>query len=288
MSYLIVSDSSSNIFDIPGENYKTVPMHIIIDGKEWDDTPELDIREFNRVLEASTGVTSSSCPSPDEWVNAFGDAEEIYCITISKNLSGSYCSAVAAKHVYEERHPGRKVYVVDSLATGPAMILMMDFMRELLAAGFHGEEIVKRLDQYRLKQSVLMFTLQSVKRLAANGRVNPLLVKAIGVLDLRMIGYASDEGRVSLVGKNRGAANVLKGTFKSMLKFGYSGGKVVISHNQNESDANALAGMIREKFGNGTSIRIHQTSALCSYYAEKYGYIVGFDINEHLRHHFFL
>ena len=61
-----------------------------------------------------------------------------------------------------------------------------------------------------------------------------------------------------------------------MLNLNYDGGKVVISHNRNEQAANELADMIREKFGD-VMIDIHRTTVLCSYYAEKGGFIVGFE-----------
>ena len=66
---------------------------------------------------------------------------------------------------------------------------------------------------------------------------------------------------------------------KQMLAYGYNGGRVVISHNRNLEDANGLAKMIREKFGDKVPIDIHRTTGLCSYYAEKGGYIIGFEKN---------
>lgn len=285
MSYLIVSDSSCNLYDLYGENYKTVPLHIMINGTDWADTPDTNIDEFNDALDNNTGATSTSCPSPDEWLSAFGDAEEIYCFTISHNLSGSFNCAVSAKHIYEEQHPDRHVYVIDSLATGPKMILMIQRLHKLISEGITGEAAVEKVTEYRDKETALLFTLQSIKRLADNGRVNPLLVKAIGILDLRIIGAASPEGTINLVGKHRGAAKVLKGTYKQMLSHGYNGGKIIISHNQNPEDANALADMARKQFGNDIEVEIHRTTELCSFYAEKYGYIVGFEVDENAKQH---
>ena len=112
--------------------------------------------------------------------------------------------------------------------------------------------------------------------LAKAGRVSPFIAKAVGLLDMRMIGEANDEGKIDLVGKHRGYKKTLLGTFKQMLNLNYNGGKVVISHNRNEQAANDLAELIREKFGD-VLIDIHRTGILCSYYAEKGGFIVGFE-----------
>ena len=286
MSYVIVSDSSSNVHDMHDEHYKTVPLHIMIGGVDWPDTADTDIDKFNDALDhAEAGTTSTSCPSPDEWISAFGDADEVYCFTISHNLSGSYNCAVSAKHIYEEHHPDRHVYVIDSLATGPKMILMIQLLERLIVDGITGEAAVEKVLSYRDHDTALLFTLQSIKRLADNGRVNPLLVKAIGILDLRIIGEASPEGTILIAGKHRGAAKVLKGTYKQMLRLGYNGGKIIISHNQNQADADALAAMAREQFGQSVEVKIHRTTELCSFYAEKYGYIIGFEIDEKSKQH---
>ena len=275
MSYLIVSDSSSNLFNIEGENYKTVPLHIMIGGTDWADTADVDMDAFDEALYSFDGKTSSSCPSPDEWLESFGDAETVFCFTITHGLSGSYNGAMTAKFMYEEHHPGRHVYVIDSLATGPKMVLMIEYLRDQLANGADPETAYNKTIEYR-SNTGLLFTLQSIQMLAKAGRVSPFIAKAVGLLDMRMIGEANDEGKIDLVGKHRGYKKTLLGTFKQMLNLNYNGGKVVISHNRNEQAANDLAELIREKFGD-VLIDIHRTGILCSYYAEKGGFIVGFE-----------
>lgn len=275
MSYLIVSDSSSNLFKIEGENYKTVPLHIMIGDTDWADTADVDMDAFDEALYSFDGKTSSSCPSPDEWLESFGDAETVFCFTITHGLSGSYNGAMTAKSMYEEHHPDRHVYVIDSFATGPKMVLMIEYLRDQLANGADPETAYNRTIEYR-SNTGLLFTLQSIQMLAKAGRVSPFIAKAVGLLDMRMIGEANDEGKIDLVGKHRGYKKTLLGTFKQMLNLNYNGGKVVISHNRNEQAANDLAELIREKFGD-VLIDIHRTGILCSYYAEKGGFIVGFE-----------
>lgn len=275
MSYLIVSDSSSNLLKLAGENYRTVPLHVMLGSTDWADTPETDLSLFDKALDSYRGRTTSSCPSPDEWISAFGEEETVFCITISNQLSGSYNCAMTAKQMYEEQHPDRKVYVIDSLATGPRMVLMIGYLREQIAQGADYETAYQRTVEYRDKTG-LLFTLESIQMLASAGRANPLIAKAIGILDMRIVGNASPQGTIEVVGKHRGYKKSLVSTFKAMLNLNYDGGKVVISHNRNEVAARELAELIREKFGD-VMIDIHRTTVLCSYYAEKGGYIVGFE-----------
>ncbi len=279
MAYRIVTDSSSDILKKDDPGFRSVPLHIILGEEDWPDTADTDLDAFDAALDAYTGRSSTSCPSPLEWYNAFGDAETVYCFTITYSLSGSFNSAMTAKKMYEEDHPGSRVYVCDSYATGGRMVLMMDYLKELLDAGTDYEEAYHKVMAYR-DQTELMFTLQSMKMLAANGRVSPLVAKAAGILDVRLVGRASEEGKLTIIDKHRGAKRVLLGTFKQMLAYGYNGGRVVISHNRNLPDAQALAALIREKFGEKVWIDIHRTTELCSYYAEKGGYIIGFEKKE--------
>ena len=120
MKYQIVADSSANLFAVPGVNYTTVPMKIIAGEKEYVDTPALDVHGMVDDLKKYKGKSGSSCPNVQDWLDAFGDAQWVFCITITKHLSGSYNSARQAAETYMEEKPGSKAYVFDSLSTGYA------------------------------------------------------------------------------------------------------------------------------------------------------------------------
>ena len=125
MSYIIVSDSSSNVFAITGVSYTTVPMKVL-GAREYVDTPELDLAAMVEELKAFKDKSGSSCPNVQEWLDAFGDADEVYGVTISRNLSGSYNSACQAAEVYMESNPGKKVHIFDSFSAGPEMAMIAE------------------------------------------------------------------------------------------------------------------------------------------------------------------
>ena len=100
MRYQIVSDSSSNIFRMEGVSYTTVPMKIIAGEKEYVDTEALDVRGMVDSLKSYKGKSGSSCANAQEWLEAFGDADMVFGVTISRNLSGSYNAAEAAAREY--------------------------------------------------------------------------------------------------------------------------------------------------------------------------------------------
>ena len=125
MKRKIVSDSSANMYNFEGADYTSVDMIISTDTKEYHDNENLDVAQMVEELSVYKGRSGTACPGVGDWLEAFADADEVFCTTISGELSGSYNSALAAKEQYEETHPGRKVYVLDSRATGPTMKLLI-------------------------------------------------------------------------------------------------------------------------------------------------------------------
>ena len=276
MDYRVVSDSSSNLLQMDDERYAVAPLHIFADGKEWPDVPSTDLDAMIDAIYASKQKNSTSCPSPEEWISGFGDAENVFCITITNTLSGSYNSAMVAKEMYESEHPDRHVYVIDSLATGPRMVMIIRHLMSILDQGVSAEEAVANVEKYR-DSIELFFTLENVRNFVDSGRLNPLLAKAIGLLGMRFTGRANAEGKIQVVGKTRGASKTIKYLVDEFGNYGYNGGLVMISHVQNLPAAEALADGLREKYGKDIPIEIMKNTALCSYYAEKGGMIIGFE-----------
>ena len=149
MRYQIVSDSSSNIFHMESANYTTVPMKIITGEKEYLDNESLDVRGMVDDLRSYKGKSGSSCANAQEWLDAFGDADMVFGVTISRNLSGSYNAAEAAAREYVEEHPGAKVHIFDSLSAGPEMAMVVNKIAELVSKGLGFEQIVAGVREYQ-------------------------------------------------------------------------------------------------------------------------------------------
>ena len=202
MSFMIVSDSSSNVLFMGSSNYATVPLKIIAE-KEYVDDAALDLAGMMEDLRNHKGKSGSSCPNVGEWLDAFGDAEEVFCVTISKNLSGSYAASVQAGETYMAEHPGRKVFTFDSLAVGPEMAMIIDKIRQCEADGDDYETTKAKVLDYHNHIHTL-FCLESMLNLARNGRVSMAVAKIAGMLGIRVAGIALG-GRVTPIHKPRGA-----------------------------------------------------------------------------------
>lgn len=279
MKMKIVSDSACDILTLDKVPFTVVPLHIIVGEQDFSDDADVDVLEMQNALFLHKGKTSTTCPSPGDWVDAFEDYDVVFCTTITGGLSGSNSSANTAKGIYEGDHPGRKVYVIDSLSTGPEITLLIQMLRDLIVAGLSHEEIYTQIIAYQ-KTTHLYYSLASLDNLARNGRVNPILAKGIGMLGIRIVGKASDEGTLESTDKVRGDKKAIPCLIKHMANCGYIDGKVIIGHNNNYAGALLLKEAIVESFGFDNTkdkIQVQETRALDSYYAEPHSLLIGFE-----------
>ena len=271
----IVADSSANLMELKTVAFEAAPLKIITAQREFADDRNLDLDEMIRYFKTYRGRSQSSCPNPENWLTAFGDAEDVYCVTITSGLSGSYNAACIAKEMYEAEHPGRRVFVIDSLSAGPELTLIVEKLEELIGDGKTYEEIRAYIPEYQ-KKTGLLFMLESLNNFAANGRVSPAVAKIAGVLGIRIVGKASNVGTLEPTDKCRGEAKSLNAILRHLKESGLKTGKVQLAHCQNESAANKLKGMIEEELP-GVIVKIGINLGLCSFYAEKGGLLVGFE-----------
>lgn len=276
MDFIIVSDSSSDLLSLDGVSFNSVPLKIMTDVKEYVDNSELDVRDMLSDLSKYKGRSRSACPGIGEYLAAFGDAQYVFCVTITSGLSGSFNAAKGAEKQYMEEHPDRRVHVIDSLSTGPENALLIAKLRELILSGESLDSIVEKITEYH-NHTRLIFALESLHNLANNGRVSPLVAKLSGILGIRIVGRASDKGTLEIIEKTRGANKMLADIVKNMCGDGYCGGRVKIHHADNEESALALKDKIATKYPDA-QIEIAMTRGLCSFYAEHGGLLVGFEI----------
>lgn len=274
MNFKIVTDSSSNVFHISDVPYACVPMKVITSAKEYVDTPELNVAGMVEDLKTVSGRTSSSCPNTHEWIEAFGDADCVFGITITSKLSGSWSSAMHAKEEYIAAHPGAKVCIIDSLSAGPELQLLVEKLRSMILAGMTFEEIERDIMEY-LRCTRLAFSLKSLTNLARNGRCSPAVAKIAGVLGIYLVGRAH-EGVLDPTHKCRGEKKVLRTLLEDMRAEGFCGGKVRIAHCMNPEAANLFSLTLLEEYPD-CDILIDHCKGLCSYYAEIGGMLIGYE-----------
>ena len=271
----IVADSSANLLALQHIDFASAPLKVITAEKEFVDDAQLDLRAMADYFSQYKGKSKTSCPNPGDWIAAFGDADDVYCVAITSGLSGSYNSACIAKQMYEADHAGARVYVVDSLSAGPELTLIAEELEQMILDGMGFEDISQAIEIYK-QNTGLLFMLESLNNFAANGRVSPAVAKIAGVLGIRIVGKASDQGTLEPTDKCRGEAKSLSTILAHLKEHGLHAGKVQIAHCRNEQAAIKLKEMIHAEIP-GAAVTIGENRGLCSYYAEIGGLLVGYE-----------
>ena len=275
MKIKIVSASSSNVYTLEGVDYSTVPMKIIAGDKEFVDTPALQLDEMVKYLKQYKGKSGSSCANAQEWLDAFGDADIAFGVTISKNLSGSYNAAQQAAEDFMEANPGKKAYIFDSLAAGPQQAMVCDKIAELVMAGCDYDTIVEKTLEYH-NHTHILFCLESLTNLARNGRINPTVAKMAGAIGIRVCGDVKG-GEITPVVKPRGEKKAFAALVDMLGERGYEDGMLIrVAHCFGEANAQGFKKAVLDKYPNSKFV-IEHTTGLCSFYAEAGGLMIGFE-----------
>ena len=263
-----------NIAD--GIAFERVPLKILMGEKEFVDDETLDVAQMIDEMYAYPGKTSSACPSPEEYAEHFRDADECYVVTITGTLSGSYNAAMVAKHMVEEEYPDKNIYVLDSESAGPEITLIAQKIHELLASGLPFEEVCAKIDDYA-DHTKLVAVLYSIENLVKNGRVPKIVGMAANLLSLHLLISASPEGEIAPIAKSRNKKKGAALLLAEMEDKGYCGGKVQITHCQNPAGVELIKDTISAKYKN-VVFETMETRGLCSYYAERGGLMVGYEV----------
>lgn len=270
----IVVDSGANLLEKSIKNVAcvNVPLTLTIEDQVWSDDEALNLPAFTAALQQTSQPAASSCPNLAQWLAAYGDADEIYVLTITGKMSGSYSTAQQAAAIYLESHPAAKIQVFDSLSAGPAMHLMAEKLAELIS-GLSFDRVVMALNEF-MSQVELIFALGSLDNLAANGRISPVLAKVAHLMNLRVIGTA-DQGSFKMLTKARGPKKCCQTLISQMEQKGYQGGAVRIDHVQNRAAAEQFQKLLLAEYPHA-SVVIGECRGLCSFYAEQGGLMIGF------------
>ncbi|MBQ9425956.1 MAG: DegV family protein [Erysipelotrichaceae bacterium] len=269
----IVADSSCDLFTLDYEDFITVPLTVYTDERSFLDDENLNVTEMLDYLEKYKDRSYTSCPTVDAWFDAFQGADEILVLTVTSALSGSYNSAVSAVQMYTDENPDVKISVIDSLSTGAEEVLALYELERLLKQGCSFEEADEKIRAY-IRKSRLFFSFFSIHNLVQNGRVNKTVAAALSLLNISVIGTATQEGTIAVTNKARGEKKSLQILSDEMRKAGYEGGRAVITHTENEGAAQNLKDLVLSEYPDA-DIRIVPTRGLCSYYMERRGVVIS-------------
>lgn len=273
----LVSDSSCDLFSgelpSPYARLTVVPMCLHVGGQDYPDLPDLDIPALLESL--SHHPSSSACPSPAAFAEAFEQGEETVCVTISANLSGTYNAAMAARELVLAEHPEKKIFVLDSKATAGVMILLLRKAARLAEEGVPFEELCGQLLDYQASLRIC-FTLEHFDNLVKNGRMPPIAGVLLQTLGIRIIADATPQGTIHVAKKARGTAQTAQSIVQLMMESKpCAGSRVIICHCQNPEGAERLRSLILNRL-HVESVEVLPCHGLTSFYAMDKGLIVSY------------
>lgn len=284
MSYKIIADSCCDRLAVMSQwdNIAFVPLTLELGDYSIPDDENFDQDDFIKRTLAYHDVAKTACPSPAAWANAMDcEEEELYIITITDKLSGTYNSALQGVDLYNEEHPdnNKKIHVFNSLSTSGTESLIALKIKELADMGTAFEETVEIVEDYIVNHTALYFCLESFDVLRKNGRTYAVAAGILQKLRVKLIMERTKEGNISPVGQaiamNMALVKMAGCIAKDVEGCDVSDKKLIISHVCCEDRAKLLAEKIRQNVNFG-DIEIVKCSGLNSTYASNGGIIVSY------------
>ncbi len=284
MSYRIIADSCCDRTArmAQWDNITFVPLTLEIGDYRILDDESFDQEDYIQRARAYRDVPKTACPSPDAWASAFDCAEdELYVITITDKLSGTYNSALQGVALYNEEHPdsGKRIHVFNSLATSGIESLTAEKIKELGDAGTAFDTVVSTVEDYIVNHTSLYFCLESLDVLRKNGRLFALAAAILKKLRLKMVFQRTTEGNISLaaqdIAMNRAIVKMANTIGENVQGVDLADKRLIITHVCCREKAEFVAEKIAAvaPFGD---VEIVKASGLNSTYASDGGIIVSY------------
>lgn len=280
MSYKIVVDSCCELpEDLKKDSrFEIVPLGLEVGDWHIPDDENFDQAEFLKRVAECPSCPRSSCPSPEKYQNSYeGEAEHVYVVTLSANLSGSHNSAVLGKNLYEEKHGknAKKICVIDSCSAscGETQIAMKAM--ELEEKKLPYEEIVKKLEAFRDEMNTF-FVLNNLETLRKNGRLSGVKALVASTLNIKPVMGSTEEGTIIQLGQAVGLKKALNKMASLVAERTAHPEKkcLWITHCNNLSKAEYVRDMILKKAAFAEA-RILDTAGISSMYANDGGIIIA-------------
>ena len=283
MNYKIIIDSCGELTadQKMDSHFENVALQLDVDDYHILDDETFNQQEFLQKVKESPNCPKSSCPSPDKYIDAFGeDATHIYIVTLSSQLSGSYNSAVLAKQMYEEGQQEngdmrRQIHVFDSRSASIGETLIGMKVQELEEAGESFETIVESVENY-IEEMNTFFVLETLETLRKNGRLSNIKAMIVNVLNIKPIMGSTNEGTIQVLGQARGMNKALDSMVQKIIATTKNCEEKIlaISHCNCPKRAEKVKEQI-ENMAKFKKIIILETAGVSSMYANDGGVIVA-------------
>ena len=212
MEYRIVVDSCGELTDEMKTRgiYKTASLSMEVDGVHIQDDESFDQADFLKRVAESSECPKSSCPSPEKYMELYHcEAERVYAVTLSAELSGSHNSAELGRKLYEEEYGRKQIHVFNSRSASVGESLIALKIQECEEKGMEFEEVIASVDRY-IEEQHTYFVLENLDTLRKNGRLTGLKSLAVSALNIKPVMGANPEGQICQLGQGRGMKKAIE------------------------------------------------------------------------------
>ena len=278
MSYKVVIDSCGELLDEWKQDprFESVALTLSVDGVNIIDDETFDQADFLKRVAECPECPKSACPSPERYMRAFDcEAEHVYAVTLSAELSGSYNSAVLGKNLLQEDHPDRQIHIFNSKSASAGQTLIAMKIQECEEAGLPFEQVIETVDAY-IEQQHTFFVLDNLETLRKNGRLSKVKALVASALKIKPVMGSTEEGAICQLDQARGMNKALVKMAQAIVeKTADSGQKTLaISHCNCHERAILLKNALEERMPI-KKIVILDTAGVSSMYANDGGVIVA-------------
>lgn len=277
MTYKIIGDSCLDLTEElkMDPHFQMIPLTLMIEDITIIDDETFDQKEFIRLVKESADYPKTACPSPEMFKEAYHcDAENIFVITLSGPLSGSYNSAVLAKTLYEEEYGYKNICVINSESASSGELNIALHIRDLCERGLSFEEIEKEANAYRDRMKTF-FVLETLDTLKKNGRLTGLSAFIATALNIKPV-MSAEKGQIIKVDQARGINKALQKMTEYVIREGKNteDKRLVISHVNAPERAEYVKDILcaKAKF---RDVVITNTAGVATVYANDGGIIVA-------------
>lgn len=278
MRYKIIIDSCGELLDEwkKDECFESIPLTLMVGSEQIIDDETFDQADFLAKVAASKESVKSACPAPESYMEAYSKADDIYVVTLSAELSGSYNSAVLGKNLYEEENGTKNIHVVNSRGAATTQVLIARKLNEYASQGMPFEEVVDKIEEYTTSLRTY-FVLETLEVLRKNGRLSRLSATIAGALNIKPVMIGTRDGVIQKAAQARGMKKALAKMVEHMGSEGrdLTRRQFVISHCNCYERAVYVKELIKKHL-HAEDVDIVDTKGVSSLYACDGGIIVSY------------
>lgn len=278
MSYLILCDSCTDFTPAMEQDshFIRIPLTLHVGDHDIIDDETFDQQDFLRWVGETPDCPRSSCPSPEKYLEYFEQADDIYIVTLSSHLSGSFNSAELAKQMYEEEHASKNIHVFDSQSASAGQTLQALEIQKRAEKGVSFGDIVSQVEDF-ISHMGTKFVLETLEMLRKNGRLSNVTAMLVNALNIKLVMTSDGHGQIDKYSQGRGMKKAI-GKMAEAIKadaVSPSESTLVICHCNNADRAE----LVKETILSAVPFRdiiITEAGGVSSLYAADGGIVVAY------------